>query len=126
MTTKAKLTNRGNRNAAKPDAKRRVPISARVLPETAAALRADKRGVGRAIDSRGEAGDQRATIRLQSLFDEVVGLLLEGEGLLLVFHRPPPDASHLGKKTPTEVCRRFPKKPTHFRGSARGTVGLLG
>ena len=46
-----KLTNRGNRNAAKPAAKRRVPISARVLPETAAALRADKRGVGRAIDA---------------------------------------------------------------------------
>jgi len=52
MTTKDKLTNRGNRNAAKPAAKRRVPISARVLPETAAALRADKRGVGRAIDAQ--------------------------------------------------------------------------
>jgi len=47
-----KLTNRGNRNAAKPAAKRRVPISARVLPETAAALRADSRGVGRAIDAQ--------------------------------------------------------------------------
>jgi len=47
-----KFTNRGNRNAAKPAAKRRVPISARVLPETAAALRADKRGVGRAIDAQ--------------------------------------------------------------------------
>jgi hypothetical protein len=44
-------TKQGNRNAAKPAAKRRVPISARVLPETAAALRADKRGVGRAIDA---------------------------------------------------------------------------
>ena len=47
-----KLTNRGNRNAAKPASKRRVPISARVLPETAAALRADSRGVGRAIDAQ--------------------------------------------------------------------------
>ncbi len=44
-------TKQGNRNAAKPAAKRRVPISARVLPETAAALRADSRGVGRAIDA---------------------------------------------------------------------------
>jgi hypothetical protein len=45
-------TKQGNRNAAKPAAKRRVPISARVLPETAAALRADKRGIGRAIDAK--------------------------------------------------------------------------
>ena len=43
---------RGNRNAAKPASKRRVPISARVLPETAAVLRADERGVGRAIDAQ--------------------------------------------------------------------------
>jgi hypothetical protein len=49
--TKMKIK-KGNRNAAKPAAKRRVPISARVLPETAAALRADKRGVGRAIDAQ--------------------------------------------------------------------------
>ena len=46
------LKKRGNRNAAKPASKRRVPISARVLPETAAVLRADERGVGRAIDAQ--------------------------------------------------------------------------
>jgi hypothetical protein len=45
-------TKQGNRNAAKPASKRRVAISARVRPETAAALRADGRGVGRAIDAQ--------------------------------------------------------------------------